>query len=100
MFDVFDRLHFKPEYEEETFIVTIPSYRTDVEGKADLAEEVIRILGFDSLPTTLPLMEMTEGKLDEKQKMIRMIRSYFTSQGLQDCITYTLSSTEKKENAI
>ena len=100
VFDVFDRLHFKPEYEEETFIVTIPSYRTDVEGKADLAEEVIRILGFDSLPTTLPLMEMTEGKLDEKQKMIRMIRSYFTSQGLQDCITYTLISTEKKDNAI
>ena len=48
VFDVFDRLHFKPEYEEETFTVTIPSYRTDVEGKADLAEEVIRILGFDS----------------------------------------------------
>ncbi len=100
VFNVFERLQFKPVFENGIYTVTIPSYRTDMEGKADLAEEVIRIMGFDSLPTTLPLMEMTEGKLNEKQKLIRLTRNFFTSQGLQDCITYTLISTEKKNNAI
>ncbi|MDD7281869.1 phenylalanine--tRNA ligase subunit beta [Floccifex sp.] len=100
VYDIFERLHFAPVLNNEEFTVTIPSYRTDMEGKADLAEEVIRIIGFDSLPTTLPLMEMTEGKLNEKQKLKRTIRHYFASQGLQDCITYTLISTEKKDNAI
>ncbi|MGM9948069.1 phenylalanine--tRNA ligase subunit beta [Floccifex sp.] len=100
VWDVFKRLHFEPKYKDGQYTVSIPSYRTDMEGKADLAEEVIRIIGFDSLPTTLPLMEMTEGKLNDKQRMTRMIQSFFTSQGLQDCITYTLISTEKKDNAI
>ena len=100
VFDVFERLHFNPTYENGLFTTTMPSYRTDMEGKADLAEEVIRIIGFDALPTTLPLMEMTEGKLDERQKAVRLVRNFFTSQGLQDCVTYTLVSTEKKDNAI
>ena len=98
--DVFTRLHFNPTYENGIYTTYMPSYRTDMEGKADLAEEVIRIIGFDALPTTLPLMEMTEGKLNDKQRLTRLTRNFFTSQGLQDCITYTLISTEKKDNAI
>lgn len=39
-------------------------------------------------------------KLDPRQRLTRMTRNFFTSQGLQDCITYTLISTEKKDNAI
>ena len=100
VFDVFARLHFEPVFEDGIYTVTIPSYRTDVEGKADLSEEVIRLLGYDRLPSTLPLMEMTEGKLNYKQKTIRNTRNFFCSQGLQDCVTYTLVSTDKKDNAI
>ncbi|MGI6510955.1 MAG: phenylalanine--tRNA ligase subunit beta [Catenisphaera adipataccumulans] len=98
--DVFKRLRFEPEANGDQIICHIPSYRTDIEGKADLSEEVIRLLGYDRLPSTLPLMEMTEGKLNPKQRMIRQTREIFTAQGLQDCITYTLVSTEKKDNAI
>ena len=76
------------------------AYRTDIEGKADLSEEVIRLLGYDRLPSTLPLMEMTEGKLNEKQKLIRTVRNLYCQLGLQDCLTYTLVSTQKKDNAI
>ena len=98
--DVFERLHFEPEYEDGKYMVHIPSYRTDIEGKADLSEEVIRLLGYDRLPSTLPLMEMTEGKLNEKQKLIRTVRNLYCQLGLQDCLTYTLVSTQKKDNAI
>lgn len=98
--DVFERLHFEPEHEDGKYMVHIPSYRTDIEGKADLSEEVIRLLGYDRLPSTLPLMEMTEGKLNEKQKLIRTVRNLYCQLGLQDCLTYTLVSTQKKDNAI
>lgn len=98
--DVFERLHFEPTYEKDMYTCHIPSHRVDMEGVADLSEEVIRLLGFDSLPSTLPLMEMTEGKLDARQQMVRYIRTLMTQRGLQDCITYTLVSTYKKDNAI
>ncbi len=97
---VFERLVWDPEVNEDTITVHVPSTRMDVEGKADLSEEVIRLLGYDRLPSTLPLMEMTEGKLDPRQRLTRMTRAFFTGQGLQDCVTYTLVSTEKKDNAI
>lgn len=98
--DVLERLHFAPEVEGETITITVPSYRTDMEGFADVSEEVIRLLGFDNLPSTLPMMEMTEGKLNPKQKLTRLIRDYFVAQGLMDSITYTLVSTDKMKNAI
>ena len=98
--DVFTRLDFTPVVNGDVITCHIPSSRTDMEGMADLSEEVIRMLGYDRLPSTLPVMPMTEGKLTYKQKMIRDARSFLCSQGLQDCLTYTLISTEKKDNAI
>ncbi|WP_297238285.1 phenylalanine--tRNA ligase subunit beta [uncultured Faecalicoccus sp.] len=98
--DVFKRLQWDPKMEKDHFQVFIPSYRNDVEGMADLSEEVIRLIGYDRLPSTLPQMEMTEGKLNEKQRLMRYLRAYFTGQGLQDAMTYTLVSTKKKEDAI
>lgn len=98
--EVFKRLQWHPEDHQDHFTVDVPSYRTDVEGMADLSEEVIRLIGYDRLPSTLPMMEMTEGKLNPSQRLRRELRQYFTAQGLQDCVTYTLISTKKMENAI
>lgn len=98
--DVFTRLDFDPQVKDEIISVHIPSYRTDMEGMADLSEEVIRIIGYDRLPSTLPSMEMTEGKLNKEQKTIRLCEDYLCGVGLDQCITYTLVSTKKKDDAI
>lgn len=98
--DVFERLHFEPVSDGDLITVTIPSWRTDIEGMADLSEEVIRILGYDRLPSTLPLMEMTEGKLDAAQKLTRFTRQMLLENGLADAVTYTLVSDEKNSDAI
>lgn len=97
---VFDRLLFAPIVQDGVITVTIPSHRTDMEGMADLSEEVIRILGYDRLPSTLPYMPMTEGKLNKKQSLIRMTENLLCDQGLQQCVTYTLISTAKKDDAV
>lgn len=97
---VFERLHFDPIVEGEVITVTIPSYRMDMEGMADLSEEVIRILGYDKLPSTLPFMPMTEGKLNKEQQLIRKTEELLCDKGLQQCVTYTLISSAKKDNAI
>lgn len=98
--DVFSRLNLSPEAEGETITVRVPSSRLDLEGMADLSEEVIRMLGYDRLPSTLPLMEMTEGKLNEQQAQRRLVRKILLENGLQDAVTYTLVSQAKKDDAV
>ena len=49
---VLGRLGFSVAGESKRVKVTVPSWRTDVEGKADLVEEIVRILGVDRIPST------------------------------------------------
>lgn len=98
--DVFARLGLNPITQKEDITVSVPSTRQDLEGMADLSEEVIRMIGYDRLPSTLPVMEMTEGKLNSKQRQRRFIRTMLSENGLQDAITYTLVSAAKKEEAV
>ncbi len=69
---------------------SIPRHRQDVTGVADLAEEVIRLLGFDTIEIT-PMPTMIQaGGYQEKQEKIRIIKQYLSSQGIDETITYTL----------
>lgn len=98
--DVLERLQLSPKTEEQTITITVPSYRQDLEGFADVSEEVIRMLGYDRLPSTLPVMEMTEGKLNPRQRQRRFISRLLLENGLQDAVTYTLVSQAKNDDAI
>lgn len=88
--DVFQRLHLNPVYEGNQFVCTIPSYRRDLSIDVDLIEEVIRIVGYDILEETLPLLDLTEGKLTPRQSTIRMIEDVLIGYGGYETITYTL----------
>src|SRR5712675_836571 len=47
---VLDQLGFRVEGQSQTLKVTVPSWRPDVHGKADIVEEIVRIIGVDSVP--------------------------------------------------
>lgn len=93
--DVFDRLYLEPEVKEGTIHVTVPSFRRDLSIPEDLAEEVIRILGYDRLPETLPKMDLTQGKLDERQMLIRSLERALLSSGAHQTVTYTLEGYDE-----
>lgn len=90
--DILTRLHFEYVLDGETFTVTVPTYRNDMSMPADLIEEVARMYGYDRIPSTLPLMEMTKGALTEVQSKTKMIRHLLSDLGLHEVITYTLTS--------
>jgi phenylalanyl-tRNA synthetase beta chain len=68
-----------------------PSWRRDVQGKADLVEEVARITGYDALPAEpLPPMERpVGGVLTTRQKRIRTARRALAALGYQETITWS-----------
>lgn len=74
----------------EEIITTIPSYRIDMDGEADLSEELIRILGYSHVESKLPTSELTLAGLTPRQAAKRAIRRYLREQGLDEFLTYTL----------
>lgn len=78
--------------------VTPPSWRRDVEGKADLVEEVARIQGYDALPATaLPEMPVQAGGvLTIRQGRVRAGRRALAARGYAETITWSFM---KRANA-
>lgn len=100
IFDVLQRLSLTPKKQGELVQVTIPSYRQDIKVEADIAEEIIRILGFDDLKSTMPWMNDTAGRLNSRQQLRRMLRSILCMQGFYEAMTYTLVSEAMCKDAI
>ena len=90
--EIFNSLKFKYELKEDTFNVKIPTYRNDITMSADLIEEVVRMYGFDNIPSTLPEMSMTIGKRTEIQEKKHMMKVLLKDLGLHETLTYSLTS--------
>lgn len=77
----------------EPWTVTPPSWRRDVEGRADLVEEVTRIEGFDNLPDT-PLPEVARpagGVLSPRQARVRIARRALATLGYAEAVTWSFT---------
>ncbi len=93
IFNVFKALDFRPEKKDEYIIITyIPSYRSDIELWQDLAEEVIRMLGYENIVSTLPKMPTTQASYAKNGKNRRVINSMLNGFGFSEVITYSLVS--------
>ena len=75
------------------WIVTPPSWRRDVGGKADLVEEVTRIHGFQHLPAT-PLPDQgapSKGVLNPRQTRVRIARRALAALGYSEAVTWSFT---------
>lgn len=79
--------------------VQAPSWRRDVDGPADLVEEVARIVGFDQLPSEpLPTLEPRPGGvLTPLQARARVARRALASAGWQEAVTWSFTRRDKAE---
>jgi phenylalanyl-tRNA synthetase beta chain len=70
--------------------VAVPSWRRDVEGSADLVEEVVRIIGLDSVPSVpLPRADgVAKPTATAAQRIERKIRRMAASRGLNEAINW------------
>ncbi|THD77029.1 MAG: phenylalanine--tRNA ligase subunit beta [Phenylobacterium sp.] len=73
-----------------------PSWRRDVEGKADLVEEVARIVGYPSLPSeALPeVARPAGGMLTGRQTRMRNARRLLAARGFDEALTWSFIRTE------
>lgn len=104
-----DRLMFNYELNDETFTVTVPNRRLDIDPFVnDIAEEIGRLYGYHNLVSTLPVVPIRKGVYVGDVKYRKMASKRLRSLGLNECKTYTLTSPEmaklfryeNKENVI
>ncbi|MBX7248403.1 MAG: phenylalanine--tRNA ligase subunit beta [Caulobacteraceae bacterium] len=94
--DILEALGFHVSSSGTVVEVQPPSWRRDVEGKADLVEEVARIEGFGALPST-PLPEAAiaaRGVLTPLQARARIARRAMAAAGWQEAVTWSFTRTE------
>ena len=72
--------------------VTVPSWRGDVQGMADLSEEVARFHGYDAIPCTLQRGETTQGGYTPVQQVERRMGEICRACGYSEIITYSFIS--------
>ena len=77
------------ENTDNSLHVTVPSFRVDIGREIDLVEEVARIVGYNEIPTTQPMIRMDYPKRDELRSLRQEIGTLFTSQGFYEAINYS-----------
>ena len=82
----------KLDFQLEGNQVTVPSWRGDVIGMADLAEEVARFHGYNNIPTTLMRGQTTLGGFSEEEKLERQLGGMCRAMGYDEIITYSFIS--------
>ncbi len=75
--------------------VTPPSWRPDIEGEADLIEEIARIYGFDKIPSVSVTRDGAVAKAAETPLGARMrkSRNVLADNGLQECVTWSFMAS-------
>ncbi|AWL37460.1 phenylalanine--tRNA ligase subunit beta [Streptomyces sp. SM18] len=74
-------------YGQDELIVTVPSWRPDLAAPNDLAEEVIRLEGYENLPSTLPTPPSGRG-LTERQRLHRRVGRALAGAGYVEALSY------------
>ena len=87
--DAFTKLGLPFTTTGETITVTPPSYRFDIQIEEDLIEEVVRMVGFNNLPTTPPLAPITAKIRLESQRGPFVVRRALAAMGYQETINFS-----------
>lgn len=81
----------------EELICTIPSFRGDIAGANDIAEEVARMFGYDNLPTTQAHLALKSGTISPLESKSDRMRSYLIDIGFFECVTYSFTGVQDYE---
>ncbi len=87
-----DKLGFKVVSENGgVYAFEVPSWRVDVDGEADLVEDVLRIHGLDNVPSVpLPATDHKAGKtLSPRQKRARAVKRTLAASGMMEAVTWS-----------
>lgn len=86
-------LNFKVKVNGDEMHLIIPRYREDIDGYPDIAEEIIRMYGYEHIkPTFIPTAAVTSGGLNDRQKSENKLKDVLVGKGMYEISTYSFIS--------
>ena len=92
MVDILNRLEIATTIENGVLTCAVPSFRDDVEGRADLAEEVMRVYGYDHIVSTPMTGSIIRGKVLPERRYTDLAKHTLIAEGMQEISTYSFIS--------
>lgn len=89
---ILKELFFDVERDGDKLTVTVPDFRQDVEGEADLCEEALRVHGYDKIPSTLLRGETTPGGRSDRMRLKDEVSHVLTAMGFYEIMNYSFVS--------
>ncbi len=95
---IMNNLQFAPSVAGDELTLQVPAYREDMESYQDVAEEVIRMYGYDHVvPAFMPAAKVTMGGMSRKQNKEMRLKRALCSTGAYECIHYSFFSPSDLE---
>lgn len=86
--------------DENTYVVTQPHYRADLVSQADVVDEFLRNKGYDFLVYAEPAKRDLLMEVEDKNKLVVVIRDFFINQGFYEIKLHTLVSKKKDTKSV
>ncbi len=91
---ILNNLGFKFKKSKNTYSITIPTWRPDINEEVDIVEELIRIRGYDKIQLIKPEADSLKDILTEKQKLYRFAQRSIANKGFMETITYSFTNSK------
>mgnify|MGYP000296904534 FL=1 len=89
MIDILTKLEFGITESGDTIEALVPTWRDDVTGMPDIAEEVARIVSYDNIAPTIPVAVLSCGGMTPKKALTKEVTHYLAHAGLSQIITFS-----------
>ena len=91
MVDILCALAVPTTLQDGLLKVEVPHFRDDIEGEADIAEEVARVVGHNNIAPTLMRGDLMRGRLTPQQRWVDKLRQLLTGRGCFEALTYSFT---------
>jgi len=98
MIKILTDLGFKTKKQKKFLLLTVPSWRPDIEQEVDIVEELVRIKGYKKIKTIDPERVRKKKTLNQAQRLFHFLQRAIASKGYLEAITW--SFTDSKINQL
>ena len=91
---ILNNLGFNFKEIKNVYLITVPSWRSDINEEVDIVEELIRILGYDKIQLIKPEVDSPKNILTGKQKLHRFAQRSIANKGYMETITYSFTNSK------